>query len=101
MTISIEQRAEQIFIKGELNIYTAHEGRDRLVPLLANASAVHLDLAGVIEMDTAGLQLLLMTQRMATSLGKPFRVVNLSAAVRDVVDLCQVHELGSTVGRAA
>lgn len=78
---------------GDLNIYTAAECCTQLRHLIdANASIV-LDLSAVSEMDTAGVQLLVQVRRACDAQGKPLRFASPSAAVQDVVQLLQLHEL--------
>ena len=56
----------QLHIEGELTIYTAAETKARLLPLLAQCIDLEIDLSQVNEMDSAGLQLLILAKRACT-----------------------------------
>lgn len=79
-------------LSGELSIYTVAEIRKSLLELLADRNAIHIDLAGITDIDTAGLQLMLLAKRMP---GKEVRFCNHSAEVLRLVDLAN---LGQTLG---
>ena len=74
-------------MEGELTIYHGLEIRDGLMEHLAASAGIELDLGGVTEMDTAGVQLLLAAKREGTRLGKTVRFVSHSQAVLEVIDL--------------
>ena len=84
----------EVFCPGEdLVIYHVAAQKDRLLTQLASAtSGLRLDLSAVSEMDSAGLQLLLLLQREATREGKVFTVENPSAVIRDVLVLCNLDK---------
>jgi anti-anti-sigma factor len=71
-------------IEGELTIFRA---MDLKPALLSNPSLTEVDLSGVSELDTAGVQLLMMAKKTATAEKRKFRLVGHSAAVIDVFDL--------------
>ena len=52
--------AKRIAIEGDLTIYTVREWRDCLARVLDSHTLLEVDLAGVEECDTAGVQLLAM-----------------------------------------
>lgn len=74
-------------MEGELTIYRGLEIRDGLMEHLAASAGIELDLGGVTEMDTAGVQLLLAAKREGIRLGKTVRFVSHSQAVLEVIDL--------------
>ncbi|OGQ51854.1 MAG: hypothetical protein A3J24_03855 [Deltaproteobacteria bacterium RIFCSPLOWO2_02_FULL_53_8] len=61
-------------VTGEFNIYSAADIKARLMELLSECHKMELDLEGVIEIDTSGVQLLLLAKREADMLGKDFRL---------------------------
>ena len=66
----------------ELTIAFAAAGRDTLLQALTDAPGdLQLDLGGVTEMDSAGLQLLLSTQRSLAQRGQRLHVTASSPAV--------------------
>jgi anti-sigma B factor antagonist len=75
-----------VAINGELNIYTAAEWRDRLASEIAGSDDVELDLTGVEEIDTAGLQLLIATCRQLANEGRQMHIGAVSAGVRMVLE---------------
>lgn len=76
----------RVALAGSMTIYEAAAQKGELLAALAGAPALELDLGGVDEADTAGLQLLLLLAREAASDGKPVRVVSLSPALVEVLD---------------
>jgi len=78
-------------LEGELNIYGAAENKLRILEFLSRAKeAPALDLSAVTEVDTAGLQLLILAQREAESMGTSLRLLDPSASVLDVLQLCNL-----------
>jgi anti-sigma B factor antagonist len=74
-------------VEGELTIHTAGDRRTELLGLLERGDHVAVDLSGVTELDTAGLQLLLMVRREAAHLGRTLDVVGSSPAVADTLSI--------------
>ncbi|EXJ14950.1 STAS domain-containing protein [Imhoffiella purpurea] len=77
-------------LEGELNIYCASETKMRLMEFLSRAEDPSLDLSAVTELDTAGLQVLILARQEAERMRKPLRFLNPSDSVRDVFDLCNL-----------
>ena len=91
-------------IEGEMTIYTADElYNDLLQKLRAQHDIRCLDLSKVTEIDTAGLQILLMAQRHAASAGSAFRWTRPSPAVAAMLELLQlpVHEIPAAPPQAS
>lgn len=82
----------RLLLDGELNIYTVAEMKPRVLELLATSDAPCLDLSGVTELDTAGLQLLILLQREAERAGKRLRCLDPSPEVESVLRLCSLAE---------
>lgn len=77
-----------------MTIYTCGELKPRLLEeLAAHPDATRLDLSHVMELDTAGLQLLLTARRYASEAGRELKVANPSRVVADVLDLCRLGAL--------
>lgn len=74
-------------LQGELNIYTAMETKERLLAALAAGDALDIDLSGVTEMDTSGVQLLILAKREAARQGKRLALSGHSPAAMDLIDL--------------
>ncbi len=75
-------------IDGEMTIYTALACRDQMLEHLQQpCAAFEIDLSGVTEVDSAGVQLLIQIQRHGVALGKPVRLLTPSAALQDMIAL--------------
>jgi len=100
MTARAATRRKKLVLSGELNIYGVREAADVMLPKL-RAAATPLDLADVSEIDSAGLQLLVMARRVAAAAGHEFDIAAASAAVREALDLVQCDELRRCLRGAA
>jgi anti-anti-sigma factor len=74
-------------LSGELTIYSAGQARHDIPQQLAASGATELDLFGVEELDTAGVQLLFWLKREAASRGSNLAFAYHSPAVMEVLDL--------------
>lgn len=77
-------------IESDLTIYTVAEWKEALLRALERSPELAVDLSDVSELDTAGLQLLLLASREARQTGKTLTWVAPSNAVSQVVALCNV-----------
>lgn len=90
--MSSRKKPMPLSLSGELTIYTAGEVKATLAAAMESADSLEIDLFGVTEIDTAGLQLLLMAKRTAD---KKIAFINHSQPVLRLVDLAN---LGSVFG---
>lgn len=74
-------------IDGELNIYRAAELKELLLTPLYQSISLEVDLSGVSEVDTAGVQLLMLAKRTAKEHACELRLTAHSPAVLDVFEL--------------
>ncbi len=74
-------------IEGELTIFRALELKPAL---LADPAPTEIDLSAVTEIDTAGVQLLMLAKRTALEAKRELRLVAHSAAVIEVFELLNV-----------
>ena len=89
MTTRIESIAGGIRVTGEMTVYTASQIKQPLVDAIADAPAnIQLDLSDVTELDTAGVQLLLLIYREVLASGRKIQLGPESNIVRDVLTLC-------------
>lgn len=86
------RNTETLALDGELTIFRAAELKTLLAGL-SPRSALELNLEGVAEVDTAGLQLLEAARRAAAAAGAPFRLRTASPALIDAIRLMGLHEL--------
>ena len=78
-------------VDGEMTIYRAAELKPLLLQWPAGDAALEIDLSGVDEIDTAGVQLLLLARREAQGLERELRLVGRSRAVDDALTLLNLQ----------
>jgi anti-sigma B factor antagonist len=105
MTIRIETGQEQrcrAIVDGSMTIYEAAADKSVLLDALAHAKEAEIDLSSVCEMDTAGLQILILAKRESVRAGKVVRLVGHSPASLDVIERYGlIGYFGDPVGNAA
>lgn len=74
-------------IEGEMTIYRATELKGALLAALKERRKLDIDLADVTEIDSAGVQLLMMAKQAAHAQGTDLHLVRHSPAVIDVFEL--------------
>lgn len=79
-----------LHIDGEMSIYTAAELKAQLLPHLAQPGELEIVLTEVSEIDSAGLQLLILAKREAIRIGASLRLSQHSRAVLELFDLCNL-----------
>ena len=80
-------------IAGAMTIYEAAAGKPMLLRAVRAAQPkVDLDLSDVTEIDTAGLQLLVLAKREATRSGRACAVARHSAATQEATRLLNLGE---------
>lgn len=82
--------SQPLAVTEDLTIYHALEQKQVLLDALAATSVLELNLAQVSEIDTAGLQLLVLLKKEAQRAGKQVRIVAHSQAVSSVIDFCNM-----------
>ena len=87
--------ARRLAVEGDMTIYGAAALKARLMDALKGASQLEVDLSRVGEVDTAGVQLLLLLKREAARSSNVVRIVGHSPATLDAIDL---FNLGATFG---
>ena len=91
MESPVRYKRRCVHVDGELTVYTCRELKPQLLEhLTAHPDAVTLDLSRVSEIDTAGLQLLLIARRHAREGGRELRIKNPSQVVAEVLELCRL-----------
>ncbi len=74
-------------IDGEFNIYRADELKHALTEPLQLGVRLVVDLSSVTELDTCGLQLLMLAKRTAKAVGAELQLIGHSPAVIEVFEL--------------
>jgi anti-sigma B factor antagonist len=72
---------------GEMTIYSAAELKPALLEALGQSDEIEIDLSGVSELDTSGVQLLMLVKREAVAAGKGLTLSGHSPAVLEVFEL--------------
>lgn len=92
------KKPKKLRIENELTIYTAAEMKAQLMGMLEKSAELELDLSQVGEIDTAGLQLLILAKRECSARNGNLHLVNHSPAVLDVLNMCNmVQHFGDPV----
>ena len=86
---------QTLTIENDLTIFTAADKKDALLAFLKTGSELEVDLSQVEEIDTAGLQLLILIKREAAKTGKSLTFVLHSKPVLEIIELAN---LTSTFG---
>lgn len=73
-------------LQGELTIYRAEELKPVLLAALADANPLVIDLSEVTELDTAGVQLLMLIKKTAQLQQRELQLVRHSPAVTEVFE---------------
>ena len=74
-------------LAGELTIYRAAELKAELLEAVRRDAELEIDLSGVTELDTCGVQLLMLAKRCAQEQGGSLRLTGHSPAVLDAFEL--------------
>ena len=78
-------------IEGEMTIYRALELKQLLLARLEESAALEVDLAAVTELDSSGVQLLLLAKRESQARQRELRLVAHSPQVLEVFDLLNLN----------
>jgi anti-anti-sigma factor len=76
-----------LYPEGEMTIYQAVDLKSALLDALAQSDEIELDLSAVSELDTSGVQLLMLMKREAVAAGKALKLSGHSAAVLEVFEI--------------
>jgi anti-sigma B factor antagonist len=91
MSCEVEKLNGVIHISGELTIYSAAVLKDGLFAALGEeADECRVDVSQVSEVDTSGLQLLIMMRRLCAAAAREFTLLDPSDALREVLELLKL-----------
>lgn len=82
-------------IDGELTIFNAAEQKSRLLGFLHSDDELEINLASVTQLDTAGLQLLILIKREAA---KDKKSLSFAMHSKVVLDILEFTRLSATFG---
>ena len=91
----------QVMVTDCMTIYEAAQQKIALLQILNEHTHMDIDLSNVNEMDTAGLQILLLLKRTAEKTGKTLRLVAQSPATLDVLDRYNLDNFFSDLGNVS
>jgi anti-anti-sigma factor len=77
----------RVHIDGEMTIYNAGALKDKLAGVLNDRRPIEIDLANVTEIDSAGIQLLILAKRERARAERDLTLVSHSDAVLDAFEL--------------
>lgn len=80
----------RIRLHGDLDIYAATQVKERLLPLISQHRQVEIDVAGVSDIDCAGVQLLLAAKQLASSADHLLKLSWHSRPLIDALELCRL-----------
>jgi anti-sigma B factor antagonist len=80
-----------VAIEGGMTVHRAGELKQALLAPLASPGPLHVDLSRVTELDSAGVQLLVLIKRLADVRQIPLRLVACSPAVVEVLELLNLR----------
>jgi anti-sigma B factor antagonist len=93
MTRQVRYKGRRMQIAGELTVYTATALYAEVLAALDKSARIEeMDLSAVTEIDTAGLQILLLARRSAQAAHRQLQVANPSPAVSGVLELLQLQD---------
>lgn len=87
---SASQASARLALATDLTIYHAAARKEELLKALAGTERLEIDLSAVADIDTAGLQLLILVKREAQRAGKQVVLTGHSTAVRQTIDFCNL-----------
>lgn len=82
-----QKRKYSARIEGDMDIYNAAALKEELMPVLEDARDLEISLADVTEIDTAGVQLLMLAKKVRAAHGHVLTLTEHSSAVLDVFEL--------------
>ena len=77
----------RLAIDGELTIYRAADLKVTLLEALRKSPVLEVDLSGVTELDTAGLQVLMLAKQTAAAEQRELRLLRHSPAVMEILEM--------------
>lgn len=95
MAIELKQKHKsliQLSIQDEMTIYTALEQKNTLSEHLKTNTDIQIDLSGVSEIDSAGLQILLFLKREAIDRNIKLSLTQHSQAVIEVFEMLNLSK---------
>ena len=80
----------RLVLTDDLTIYNAATTKEQLLGALTSSDAIELDLSQVGQIDTSGLQLLVLVKQESVKSSKRLNIIAHSPAVRQAIDFCNL-----------
>lgn len=77
----------RIALDGEMTIYRAADLKIMVLEALRKTAVLEIDLSGVTELDTAGLQVLMLAKQTAIAGQRELRLLRHSPAVMEILEM--------------
>ena len=77
----------RIAIDGEMTIYRAADLKTTVLEALRKTRVLEIDLSGITELDTAGLQVLMLAKQTAAADQRELRLLQHSPAVVEIFEM--------------
>lgn len=90
MNFSAKPLTGRVTITEALTIYQANAQKEALLGSVERHAEIELDLSRVAEIDTAGIQLLMLAKRECQKRGKTLAIVAHSPAVHELMDFYNI-----------
>lgn len=81
---------ERIRISEDMTIYHAEALKQALLQAIIRSKQLELDLSQVAEIDTSGIQLLMLAKRESQARGKALDIIAHSPAVHELIDFFNI-----------
>ncbi|MBM7663129.1 anti-sigma B factor antagonist [Bacillus mesophilus] len=92
--INQEGLTHHVFVKGEVDAYTAPQLKDQLVPLAEQKDAnLSIDLAGVSYIDSTGLGVFIGVLKTTRKSGGSLQLIGLNERVKRLFMITGLHEI--------
>ena len=82
-----QSRSKILKLQGEMNIYHAEELKQTILGALESSGKLEIDLSGVTELDSTGVQLLMLAKKKALAKNAELALNHHSPAVLDIFEL--------------
>ena len=87
ITVQGDNALAVVTVEGQIDSGSAPEAQQEILPVIREHSGVVMDLSGLTFMSSAGLRMMLLLYREATSRGGKLALVGLADSIRDTMDV--------------
>ncbi|SFJ73485.1 STAS domain-containing protein [Thermoflavimicrobium dichotomicum] len=87
------QKGVTIFVEGEVDVYTAPQLREKLLPLCQNGNTVYVDLSKVDYIDSTGLGVLIGAYKAQRATAGRLILTGMNARLSRIFRITGLHEI--------